>query len=469
MRGMLLKSILVCTIVFAFSSTNVWADGGTDGGIRCNTINRIDSMTMQLIQFDSKLERKINVFEQPITEDVFYAKMKTLGSQMEFRYNEDIARQIGYMTNPASSFMAKTLPNNLTYLPIFSEILDKRKLPDEIKYLAMIESALNPNAVSWCGATGLWQFMPGTGRLMNLQINGEIDERKDIVKSTEMAFSYLENMYSIYGDWFMALAAYNCGPGNVNKAISRSGGKRDYWSVRRFLPRETQQYVPKFIAAVFVMNFVDLQSLFTCEERYYKIVPIELSKPMNLTLASVLLNWDEGFISEYNAFYKMDFVPEMYSDKRIYLPYYAAMQFIEMEDFIYSVQEKSIYGNNFQSAKKTVYHKVHKGENLYRIASKYNVSADDIVRWNRLKKKTLHAGQSLKIHRNIAPEINFNFSSNDFAYYVVMTDNETLASICEKIGLCNIKATLENNDIISENDNLIKGTLVRIYPNTQDL
>lgn len=440
-----------------------------DEGDRCNNISRIDSMTMQLLQFDSKSEDRINIFEQPITEEIFCEKMNSLGSRMKFVYNEEVARQIGYMTNPASTFMAKTLPNNLTYLPIFSEILDKRKLPDEIKFLAVIESALNPNAVSWCGATGLWQFMPGTGKLMNLQINGEIDERKDIVKSSEKAFTYLENLYSLYGDWFMALAAYNCGPGNLNKAISRSGGKRDYWSVRKYLPRETQQYIPKFIASVFVMNFVDLRPLFTCEERFYKIIPIEISKPLNLNSVSALLNWDEGFINEYNAFYKLDFVPEFYTDKRIYLPYYAAMQFIEMEDFIYTVQEKSIFGNSFKSSNKIVNHKVKRGETLYKIAARYNVDVADIIRWNSLRKKTLYVGQSLKIHRAISRDMNLDFKNDNFAYYVVLADSETLIDICDKIGICDIKATLDNNDIISETDVLNRGTLIKVYPKTQDL
>lgn len=463
--GYLMKRGFLILSLFALHTTILEASEGD----KVNSINRIDSLTMQLLRFDSKFENKINVFEQPITEELFYSKMKMLGSRFDFKYNADVARQIGFMTNPASTFMAKTLPNSVTYLPIFSEVLDKRKLPDEIKYLAVIESALNPNAVSWCGATGLWQFMPGTGRLMNLQINGEIDERKDIVKSTEKAFSYLESMYTLYGDWFMALAAYNCGPGNVNKAIARSGGKRDYWSVRKFLPRETQQYVPKFIAAVFVMNFVDLNSLFACEDKYYKIVPVELSKPMNLNLASALLDWEPGFISEYNAFYKMDFIPEFYNDKRLYLPYYAAMQFIEMEEFIYSVQDNLVFSNNYQSSKKLVYHKVHKGETLYRVASKYNVTVDDIIRWNKLKKKVVFAGQSLKIYKTVTPDVNVNFANQEYAYYVVLDEYETLGAICEKIGMCDFEKTIANNDIISECDLLSRGTVIKIYPKCQGL
>lgn len=463
----ILSRIFIANLLL-FSINTLFAQHPIFIAEKINTIGRIDSMTMDLLKHESEHSKKINVFEQPITEELFYEKMKTLGSKFNFEYNSDVAKQILYMTNPASKFMFKTLPNSSVYFPIFEEIIDKRRLPGEIKFLSVIESALNPNAVSWCGAAGLWQFMPGTGKLMHLEINGEIDERKDIMLSTEKALTYLENMHAIYGDWFMALAAYNCGPGNLNKAKRRSGGKTDFWGVRPYLPRETQQYIPKFVAAVFVMNFVDVNALFACEEKFCKIVPVELDKPINLSLASAFLNWEEGFISEYNAFYKMDFVPENYINKRIYLPYYAAMQFLEMKDSIYIIQQKSIQNNLFQTKQRLSYHKVRKGETLYKIASNYGVTADDIIRWNRLSKKTVYTGQSLKIYKSLTPEINYNFEPGEFKYYVIIDEVETLTSICEKISICDAQKTLEINELVSVDEPLSRGTLIKIIPKSEN-
>lgn len=449
--------LILCLPLWALSQAPIY------NGDKINSISRIDSLTLDLFKADTTLNDKINALEVPITAELFEYKMAQLGSSFQFSYHPDIAQQIRFMTNPASKFMAKTYPRSQVYLPIFEEVLDKRKLPEEIKFLSVIESALNPNAVSWVGAAGLWQFMPGTGKLMNLEINHEIDERKDILKSTEKALSYLESMYRMYGDWYMALAAYNCGPGNLNKAVKKAGGSKDYWVVRKYLPKETQGYVPKFIAAVFVMNFVDLQALFSCEERFCRIVSLELKAPLSLSMASAFLHWDEDFIQEYNAFYKYDFVPSSYSDKRIYLPYYAAMQFLEMEDSLYAIQQNYIQSSPVsRGVQKVSYHKVQKGETLYKIASKYGVDATDIKKWNNLKSNTLPLGRNLKIIKTVQAAGSPTALSSSFAYYVVSKESESLQAICNKINNCSLEASLVENEILSEEELLPRGTLIKI-------
>lgn len=432
-----------------------------------NNVSRIDSLTMAYYKTGSTVgNAKLNLIETPLTEALFYEKMNSLGSRFEFSFNEEIARQIGYMTNPASSFMPKCMRSMDVYFPIFEEVLDKLKLPEEIKFLSVIESALNPNAVSWCGATGLWQFMPATGKFMHLEINAQIDERKDIVKSTEKALHYLSKNYASYDDWFLALAAYNCGPGNVNKAIRKSGGKRTFWEIKKFLPRETQQYIPKFIAAVFVMNFVDLNTIFNCDRNMLNIVHIQLDKPLNLQLTSALMRWDDQVIQEYNSFYKTAFIPELYGEKKLYLPYQAAMQFLEMKDSVYRIQENTVYSYQSSAKQTSVVYKVKKGDNMYSIATKYNVSAEDIMRWNKLKSKTVYVGQNLKVYYSMPSkeemvlETAIAFGPK---YYVVMGEVESLKDICEKITQVDLHKTMKANALIDENEPLERGTLIHIY------
>jgi membrane-bound lytic murein transglycosylase D len=431
-------------------------------------VSRIDSLTVAYYKTNSaSTKAKLNLIETPLTEALFYEKMNSLGSKFEFAFNEEIARQIGYMTNPASSFMPKCMRSMDVYFPIFDEVLDKMKLPEEIKYLSVIESALNPNAVSWCGATGLWQFMPATGKIMHLEINAQIDERKDIVKSTEKALHYLSKNYASYNDWFLALAAYNCGPGNVNKAIRKSGGKRTFWEIKKFLPRETQQYIPKFIATVFVMNFVDLNSIFNCDRNSLNIVQIELDKPLNLQLTSALMQWDDQVIQEYNAFYKTAFIPELYGEKKLYLPYQAAMQFLEMKDSVYHIQENTIFSYQFSAKQTSVVYKVKKGDNMYRIATKYNVSAEDIMRWNNLKTKTVYVGQQIKVYYSVPTKEEMvldTTNSSERKYYVVINEQESFKEICDKISQIDRQKTLLANELLNENESLPRGTLLYIYP-----
>jgi membrane-bound lytic murein transglycosylase D len=433
-----------------------------------NNVKRIDSLTLELIEPTISTE-KINLTQVSISEELFSQKMSSLGSKFNFVYHPEVLRQIQYMNNPNSQFISKANIKKEIYFPIFEEILDKRKLPQEIKYLSVIESALNPDAVSWCGATGLWQFMPGTGKLMKIEISSSIDERKEIALSTEKACNYLESMYNIYGDWFMALAAYNCGPGNVNKAIRRSGGKRDFWEIKHFLPKETQNYVPKFIATVFMMNFAELNTLQNHSYSVCKLVPVEVNNGLHFDLVCAYLNWNPEEIKEFNSFYKNNYIPEDYNNKKLYLPYNSAMQFIENQDSMRFVQENCV-GLNSKQTQKTSYHKVRSGETIYKIANKYGVTADDIKKWNKLQTTKLPVGRTLKIVKSelLAHSIELRTDSPNF--YFVQNSEENLELINLKTNnKIDLEATKLANNITDTSSYIHKGRLLKLIPITSTI
>jgi membrane-bound lytic murein transglycosylase D len=197
-------------------------------------------------------------------------RMDALGSQVPLEYNQYVKGFIDLYGRRKKELTSKILTLSDYYFPVFEEILDRNNLPLEMKYLAVVESALNPRALSWAGASGLWQFIYSTGLNYDLQINSYIDERRDVYKSTEAACRYFKDSYALYGDWLLVIASYNCGPGNVNKAIRKSGGKKNFWAIQKYLPMETRGYVPAFVAVAYVMNYAKEHGIYP--------MPIELEK-----------------------------------------------------------------------------------------------------------------------------------------------------------------------------------------------
>jgi membrane-bound lytic murein transglycosylase D len=266
-----------------------------------------------------------------------------------------------------------------TYFQLFEPILDKYGIPDELKYLAIIESGLKTQAVSRAGASGLWQFMPGTGKFLNMQVNSTIDERYHILMATEKACEYLLSMYNSFGDWSLALAAYNAGPGNVRKAISRSGGKRDFWKVQRFLPGETKKYVPRFMATVYLMEFVIPDLVDDCEADPKMLVQVKVNSNIHLKHAAAYLSVPIDDIVNYNPVYRTQVIDLNRSVNELFLPYDLAMKFGEMEGNIYALADSSISNNiPMQLVTRTIYHKAKYGEKMSSIAAMYNVSSYQI-------------------------------------------------------------------------------------------
>ena len=304
------------------------------------------------------------------------------------------------------------------YFPIFEGELDAAKLPLELKFLPIIESALTPTAISRAGAAGLWQFMISTGRMYNLEINSLVDERFDPIKSTKAAARYLKELYSIYGDWNLAIAAYNCGPGGVNKAIRRAGGKQDFWEIYPYLPKETRAYVPIFIAANYSMIYYEEHNLCPKTVRLPKMTDtIMVNKRIHFQQISSVLKMPVEEIRLLNPQYKRDIIPGDIKPYSICLPMNYANQFIEKINEIYTYKSESLIIRRDETLLPVVdepksvertssksrrggytYHVVKRGQTLSGIAKKYHVTVPQIKKWNSLGKKTkIVKGQKLKI------------------------------------------------------------------------
>lgn len=356
--------------------------------------------------------------ENPLFSDSTYIdRLMRMPTVMEMPYNEIVRKFIDMYAGRLRNHVAFMLSACNFYMPIFEEALDTYDLPLELKYLPIIESALNPSAVSRAGACGLWQFMLGTGKMYGLESNSLVDERRDPIKATWAAARYLKDMYDIYKDWNLVIAAYNCGPGTINKAIRRSGGKTDYWEIYNFLPKETRGYVPAFIAANYVMTYY-------CK---HNICPMETNIPdatdtvqvnRNLHFEQIAdmcdVNLDE--IKSLNPQYKKNIIPGESKPQTLRLPMNSISTFIDKQDTIYTHRSNELFKNrkvvavndtrsNTRSSKSNsssgnaTYHKIRSGENLGSIARKYGVSVNQLKSWNGLRNNNISAGKRLKIYK----------------------------------------------------------------------
>lgn len=362
----------------------------------------------------------------PVFSDSVYAyRLSLLPSPIALDYNDIVKRYIDMYLVQKRSQVSKMVGLSALYMPIFEEVLDKYDLPLELKYLPVIESALNPHAVSRVGATGLWQFMYPTGRLYNLTINSLVDERRDPYLATDAAARFLKDLYELYGSWTMALAAYNCGPGNVNKAIRRSGGKTTYWEIRDYLPRETRGYVPAFIAATYAMNYYEshlIQPLVPeWDIKLVDTVLIRAELPLDIVAGKLDITVEE--LAFYNPALKRQVVPFVENGYPLRLPMDMVASFDTFRDTIlaeaaarpqapsssspqftsarsYSSSASSAYSSytpNTDGKTKLTY-TIKSGDNLGYIATWYNCSIQDIQAWNNLRSSRIYAGQKLAIY-----------------------------------------------------------------------
>ena len=340
-------------------------------------------------------------------------------SPFNIEYNPGLENIIkSFLKNRKKSF-GRLMAISEYYFPMFEEALAKQNVPLEIKYLAIVESALNPKVVSRMGATGLWQFMYHTGKQYNLKIDSYIDERSDPLKSSEAAAQYMSKMYEIFGDWDLVLASYNSGPGNVAKAIRRSGGQQNYWNIRKNLPRETQGYVPAFLATMYIYEYHKEHGI--KPERalvqHFATDTILIKKQMSFQQISDLLDVSIAELQLFNPSYKMNVIP-FYQDEPHFLrlPKDKISVFASNEEKIYAyiqrdldfrekpfqVQQAMVLKDTMNSTQrvtlpKTKYYTVKRGDNLSLIANKYSVTVSDLKKWNRLKGSSVASGKSLKI------------------------------------------------------------------------
>ncbi len=342
-------------------------------------------------------------------DSVYAERLNRLPSVISLPYNHIVRDCIDLYAERKRDLVRYMLGMADFYFPIIEEVLDRHGLPLELKYLAVVESALNPVALSRVGASGLWQFMLPTGKSYGLEINSLIDERRDPKRATEAACSYFKDMYAIYGDWNLVMAAYNCGPGNVNKAIRRAGGKQDFWAIFRYLPRETRSYVPLFIAASYIMNYY-------CD---HNLCPLQTSLPLatdtvmvnqalHLQQVSEVLQLDLATLRALNPQYRRDIIPGNTRPSALKLPAAATYAFVGQEDTIYKHRMEEylanipIHNEEAQNSKATtrerITHVVLQGENLYTIANRYGVTAKDIRKWNGLGSNRVAKGKRLKLY-----------------------------------------------------------------------
>ncbi|MFO8234581.1 MAG: LysM peptidoglycan-binding domain-containing protein [Bacteroidales bacterium] len=345
-------------------------------------------------------------------DSVYIKRLEKLPSVIELNYNQIVRNFIHVYTIEQRERVEVILGLSKFYFPIFERIFDQYGLPHELKYLAIIESALNPRALSRMGATGLWQFMYGTGTMYDLTINSFIDERKDPVKSTYAAAEYLRDLYDMFGEWDLALAAYNCGPRNVNKAIYRAGGNKDFWDIYYYLPRETRGYYPAFIAAMYFMNYYEEHNLSPESiELPLATDTVMVKNQVHLQQIAEVLDVPLQELEDLNPQYRRKIIPAKDKEYAVKLPQRMAGNFIQMEDSIYKYKEKEFFADNMikeptrsqfvpqkPKGKAKLTYKVKSGDNLGHIAEWYDIKASQIRHWNNIRGNIIKVGQSLNIY-----------------------------------------------------------------------
>lgn len=396
-------------------------------------------------------------------------------SPFNIEYNQGLENIIkSFLKNRKKSF-GRLMAISEYYFPMFEEALAKQNVPLEIKYLAVVESALNPKAVSRMGATGLWQFMYQTGKIYNLKIDSYVDERSDPLKSSEAAAQYMTNMYAIFGDWDLVLASYNSGPGNVTKAIRRSGGQQNYWNIRKNLPKETQGYVPAFLATMYIYEYHNEHGIKPDRAivKHFATDTVMIKKQMSFKQISDLLDVSVAQLQLLNPSYKLNVIP-FYQDQAHFLrlPQEKIAIFVSNEDKIYAYaqRESDLRERPFQVTKaivvtdtlnytqqlitlpKTKYYTVRRGDNLGEIADKYNVSIADLKKWNRLKSNTVARGKSLKIiiNESVVKTIKKEQKTNNLPTKIT-TDNQQIVASEAKINKEEKAKKLIKTDTLSSN------------------
>lgn len=437
-----------------------------------NLIASSQKKTHKLPELDTTLVPVVNEeYLGSYQNQVYKRRLDSIQKIVPLTYNEYVQSYIDIYTSPRRrAQMGRVMGLSKYYFPIYEKALREAGVPEEIKYLSIVESSLNPHAVSRVGATGLWQFMYATAKVYGLNMNNYVDERKDPIQASYAAAAYLKDAYEEFGDWLLAIAAYNCGKGNVWRAINKTGSY-DFWEIRRYLPAETRGYVPAFIAVAYSMNY----------SKNHDIIPEEASFALNTDTIMVnkfvpiskiagVLEVDSKDLLVYNPSYKKQIVngtadaprrlvvPQI--DRMHYEALYAALNNAEntMEPQAVFASNDDSYGGRgrkaFIAAKASAkYYKVRRGENLSTIADKYGVEVQDLKAWNGLRSARVVVGQRLKIassgnERYSAPAKTIKPVKASFATYKVKA-GDTLSDIAEKFDGATVKELKASNGLKS--------------------
>lgn len=416
------KYIYIAVVVMAFGV--VPAEGQTEAEMMTRRYTEAyDSLinSFYLRQFShSRLlsSRELDMEEfDALPDSVIAGRLGALHTVIPMTFNSEVRSYIRFYLKYMSRRLDVMLSLGQYYHPMFEDALSRYGVPEELKYLTIVESAMNPMATSRVGAAGLWQFMYSTGKIYDLEVNSVVDERRDVYKSTYAAAHFLSDLHRVFDDWTLAIAAYNCGPGNINKAIARSGGKRDFWEIYYFLPRETRGYIPAFIAVTYVMNYY----------REHGLRPVEVKVPVRtdtvMVASDVLLNYVEEYtgigeeeLRTLNPQYRADYIPGSTGRYSICLPTTRMELFIAHQDSIYARTQDSlsrrpmtvepvkgkgergrVKGEKKGGSGNARYHTVRKGETLSSVARKYGLTVQRLKKLNGLKRDQINVGQRLRI------------------------------------------------------------------------
>jgi membrane-bound lytic murein transglycosylase D len=452
---------------------------------------------------DSINERAENLVEE-LPDSVYIERLSAINSPMQFPFNSQVKSYIKLYTQRRRDQMSTMLGLSQYYFPMFEAALDAANLPMELKYLPVIESALNPRALSKAGASGIWQFMYYTGKQYGLEVDSYVDERRDPVKATQAAVRFLSDLYGIYGDWQLVIAAYNCGPGNVNKAIRRSGGKRDFWEIYYRLPRETRGYVPAFIAATYAFTYAEEHNLHAGSIQLPVATDtIMISQPLHFNQVADMVQLPVEVIRELNPQYRRDVIPAKTRMYPLRLAFNHTTLFASLEDTIYSHRREEFFPNNqlvvapssasthavvAPAGSETVYYTVKTGDVVGLIAEWFDVRASDLSYWNNINRNIIRVGQKLVVyvpkdrvgHYRLVAERNGtrvgtsdkrtdvmasgDHSSGDFIYHTVRSGDNLWTIAKQYPGVSNEDILRLNG--ISDARKLKPGQKLRIKPRT---
>lgn len=498
MKKLFYLSILVTSVGFAQESAEQnslmlpkisYLDSLKNTFVNHSTSNCIDERWMaELTNAELSADMFSDISSLNVDEEVSYdlsseilkKRLAKLDAKSPFNieYNPALENTIkSFLKNRTKAF-ERLMAVSEYYFPLFEEHLAKYNIPMELKYLAIVESALNPKAKSRVGASGLWQFMYPTGKQFNLEVNSYVDERHDPIKATEAACQYLSQLYEIFGDWSLVLASYNAGPGNVSKAIRRSGGSQNYWNIRKFLPRETANYVPAFLATMYIYEFKKEHKILPKKATltYFETDTIMVKKQMSFKHISELLDIPVEQIEFLNPIYKLNTIP-FEEDKAHFLrlPKNKMGLFVSNEEKVYAylthletfkektksefiATSKDSIGSNLDSIavtkpkfeRKTQFHTIKRGESLGTIADKYNVSVSNLKSWNNIKGNTIHSGKKIKIYsdKKVAEKTTYKPSKTDT--YTVK-NGDSLYTIAKKFPGVSVDDIKKWNDISDNN------------------
>lgn len=346
-------------------------------------------------------------FRSSITDKEYLQRLADMNSFITLPFNETVRNYIILYSEKMPTKMSSMLALSQYYFPIFEEIFDRYGLPKELKYMAVIESAFNPVAVSRAGAKGMWQFMYNTAKMYGLTINSFVDERLDPVKSADAAARYMRDAYRIFGDWNLAISSYNCGSGNVNKAMRRSGS-REFWPVYNYLPRETRGYVPAFVGAMYAFTYYREHGLVPeTDSMPVQVDTFHIRRMLHFQQVSALTGVSVEMLKKLNPQYVHDIVPGTAKEEYVLrLPYQYTSKFIENEDSVYAYNAKEYFSPatlqniavSGSASSQRIAYKVKSGDYLGRIASRYHVTVKQIMEWNHLRNTNLRVGQVLYIY-----------------------------------------------------------------------